>query len=101
MPWSPVGSFRRVRLELPSGLKHFSVWIYCKRRLGSAFILTSVSVDVGLQVAFLVETLATVRTGVHFDVRVGAHVVSQVSQLFETSPTLLTFVRLLTYYQKM
>ena len=54
------------------------------------------SIDVCLKVAFLVEPLTTVGAGVHLDCGVRAHVVRQVRQLFEATPTGFTFVWLFT-----
>ena len=58
--------------------------------------LTRMPIDVRLQVALLVEALATVFTFVHAHIGVGPHVIRQVGQLLEPAPAFLAFVRLLT-----
>lgn len=54
--------------------------------------LTSMPVNVRLQVALLIEAFATVLTLVHAHIGVGPHVIRQVCQLLEAPPTFLTLV---------
>ena len=54
------------------------------------------TVHVRFQIPLLVETLATELTLVHAHVGMRPHVVRQVCQLFESPPTFLTLVRLLS-----
>ena len=55
--------------------------------------LPGMSVNVSLQISFLVKTLTTIGTVVHMRVRMRAHVVIEVGQLLESAPALRTLMR--------
>ena len=55
--------------------------------------LPCVSVNMSLQISFLVKALATVRAVVHMRIRMRAHVVIEVGQLLESAPAFLALMR--------
>jgi hypothetical protein len=55
--------------------------------------LSGMSINMSLQISFLVEALAAIRTVVHVRIRMRAHVVIEVGQLLESAPAFLTLVR--------
>jgi hypothetical protein len=55
--------------------------------------LSGMSINMSLQISFLVEALAAIRTVVHVRIRMRAHVVVEVGQLLESAPAFLTLVR--------
>ena len=79
----------KMRVQSRPQCKAFGANVALKRPL------SGVSIDMSLQISFLIETFTAIRTVVHMRIRMRAHVVVEVGQLLESAPAFLALMRFL------